>query len=171
MEERSIYISSVEREKIGRSVTHDFKIKLETTLKLDYNMKNEIALDSLLMTYSWHNINDSYNITTRLNIAMMEEIVGKRLISLMELLVMKILMIIFISIWLERVMLRMMKIKKYPINILFVLSQYRVVVESKDDYQLDLRNGNFSDLLGFDKKILTQTEYGGRLPNITNSNC
>ena len=49
MEERSIYISSVDREKIGRSITHDFKIKLQTTLKLDRNMKHEIALDSLLI--------------------------------------------------------------------------------------------------------------------------
>ena len=39
MEERSIYISSIDREKVGRSVSHDFKIKLETTLKLDRNMK------------------------------------------------------------------------------------------------------------------------------------
>ena len=35
MEERSIYISSIDREKIGKSVTHDFQIKLQTTLKLD----------------------------------------------------------------------------------------------------------------------------------------
>ena len=52
MEERSIYISSIDREKIGRSKTHDFK--------LDRNMKHEIALDSLMMTYSWHNVNENY---------------------------------------------------------------------------------------------------------------
>ena len=33
MAERSIYISSVDRIKVGKSKTHDFKTKLETTLK------------------------------------------------------------------------------------------------------------------------------------------
>ena len=59
MEERSIYISSVDREKFGKSKTHDFKIKLQTTLKLDQNMKHEIAVDTVMMTYSWHNISES----------------------------------------------------------------------------------------------------------------
>ena len=58
MEKRSIYISSVDREKVGTSKTHDFKIKLQTTLKLDQNMKHEIAVDTVMMTYSWHNVSD-----------------------------------------------------------------------------------------------------------------
>ena len=33
MEERSIYISSIDREKVGTSETHDFKIKLQKNLK------------------------------------------------------------------------------------------------------------------------------------------
>ena len=41
---------------------------------------------------------------------------------------------------------------KYPINIIFILSSYRVVIELEDDYQLDFRNTEFGDLLGFDKK-------------------
>ena len=61
MEERSIYISSVDREKVGISKTHDLKIKLQTTLKLDQDMKHEIAVDTVMMTYSWHNISDKYN--------------------------------------------------------------------------------------------------------------
>ena len=52
MEERSIYISSVDREKVGISKSHDFKIKLQSTLKLDLNNKHEIAVDTIMMTYS-----------------------------------------------------------------------------------------------------------------------
>ena len=37
------------------------------------------------------------------------------------------------------------------------------------NYQLDLRNTNFGDLIGFEKKLVTKTEYGTKLPNITNS--
>ena len=35
--------------------------------------------------------------------------------------------------------------------------------------QLDVRNSNFGDLIGFEKKVVTQTEYSSKLPNITNS--
>ena len=48
---------------------------------------------------------------------------------------------------------------KYPINILFVLSSYRVVIELDNNYQLDLRGTEFGNLIGFDKKIITQTEH------------
>ena len=38
-----------------------------------------------------------------------------------------------------------------------------------DEYWFDLRGSNFGDLIGFEKKLLTKTEYGTKLPNITNS--
>ena len=59
--------------------------------------------------------------------------------------------------------------EKYPINIQFILSSYRVIIELDHNYQVDLRGTEFGDLLGFDKKIVTSTEYSARLPNITNS--
>ena len=58
---------------------------------------------------------------------------------------------------------------KYPINILFILSSYRVVIELDNKYQLDFRNTELGDLLGFDKKIIIQEEYSAQLPNITNN--
>ena len=106
MEEKSIYISSVDREKVGVSKTHDFKIKLQTTLKLDCNMKNEIALDSAMLRYSWHNI-----ITITLNTLMMEVLIGKLLLLLMVCTHMKIFQIICISIWLIKDMLKKINIQ------------------------------------------------------------
>ena len=41
---------------------------------------------------------------------------------------------------------------KYHINILFVLSSFRVVIEVDNNYQLDLRGTEFGNLIGFDKK-------------------
>lgn len=58
---------------------------------------------------------------------------------------------------------------KYYINLSFVLSTYRVLIVIDNNYRLDIRTGEFSDLIGFEKKLLTQTEYGSRLPSITNS--
>ena len=49
------------------------------------------------------------------------------------------------------------------------MSSFRVIIELDDNYQLDLRSSEFGNLLGFDAKLLTETEYGSRFPNITNS--
>jgi len=48
-----------------------------------------------------------------------------------------------------------------------VLSTYRVIVELNDNYRLDFRNLNFRKLIGFDSKLIEQTEYGTHLPDIT----
>ena len=59
--------------------------------------------------------------------------------------------------------------KNYSINLSFILSTYRVLITLEGDYQLDLRGTDFGDLIGFEKKLVTKTEYGTRLPNITKS--
>ena len=60
--------------------------------------------------------------------------------------------------------------KVFRININFILSTYRVLISFSDDkFQLDLRGTDFGELIGFDKKLVTKTEYGTKLPNITNS--
>ena len=57
----------------------------------------------------------------------------------------------------------------FGVNLLFILSTYKVVIELSNKFRLDLTASNFGDLIGFDQKIVTSTEYGTRLPNITNS--
>ena len=60
--------------------------------------------------------------------------------------------------------------KVYSINLSFILSTYRVLVSIDGGYQFDLREtADFGDLIGFEKKLVTKTEYGTRLPNITHS--
>ena len=60
--------------------------------------------------------------------------------------------------------------KQFHINLTFILSTHRVLISLTDDeYWLDLRGTNFGDLIGFEKKIVSTTEYGTKLPNITNS--
>lgn len=59
--------------------------------------------------------------------------------------------------------------KTYGINLTFVLSTYKVFIELDDHYQVDFRASKFSELIVFEPKLVTQTEYGIKLPNITNS--
>ena len=75
-------------------------------------------------------------------------------------------MIISTNIWIRKTQTAE---DNYNINILFIFSSYKVVIEISNNYQLDLRNSNFGELIGFKQKLVSQTEYGLMLPNITNS--
>ena len=83
-----------------------------------------------------------------------------------------ILMITFCSIWNKKNhhTTDSQGSKKFHMNINFILSTYRVLITFTDDkFQLDLRGTEFGELIGFEKKLITKTEYGTKLPNITNS--
>ena len=54
--------------------------------------------------------------------------------------------------------------KQYHINLSFVLSTYKVLITLDNNYELDLRGTEFGHL-----KLINKTEYGTKLPNITNS--
>lgn len=49
------------------------------------------------------------------------------------------------------------------------MSNYKILLTLKNGYQLDLRQGNFADLIGFERKIVTATDLGTKNANITNS--
>ena len=42
-----------------------------------------------------------------------------------------------------------------------------MLIELADNYKVDLTNLDFRKLIGFDSKLVEQTEYGTNLPNIT----
>ena len=60
MKERAINNTSVNRQKIGKREANDFVIKFNPILKLEDIMKHELAMDKVIMTYSWHNISDQF---------------------------------------------------------------------------------------------------------------
>ena len=62
--ERSIHISSINREKTGESRPDNFRIKFNPPLKLNPIMNDSLAIDRLTMTYSWYNIRSSYKNNT-----------------------------------------------------------------------------------------------------------
>ena len=55
----------------------------------------------------------------------------------------------------------------YGLDLYFILSTYKVLIELKGDYQVDLRNMDFRKFVGFESKIIDSTEYGKYLPDIT----
>ena len=169
--ERAIHISSIKREKTGENRPDNFLIKFNPSLKLNPEKKHFLAIDRLTMTYSWYNIRSSYNNNTIKYTndrgANWNTITFKDgMYSYTD-----------INDYLHQYMIQQNHHatdqsgnKTFHINISFVLSTYRVLISFSDNkFQLDLRGTDFGSLIGFDKKIVTSTEYGTKLPNITNS--
>ena len=111
-------------------------------------MKHEIAMDKMTMTYSWYIIsnnntiiqvkysNDGGNTFHTINF-----MAGAYSYSDID---------YYIHKHMDNVGQKTGE--TYHINITFVLSASRVVIEVGNSYWLDLRNTAFGDLLGFDKK-------------------
>ena len=151
MQERTIHISSINRQKIRKNKPEDFIVKFHPVLKLDPNMQHE----SNQIKYSpdggktWKNINFvdgmySYE-DLELHIHHSMELEGD-------------------------VPVAANGKKTFNIKMFFVSSSYRVIIELSNNFQLDLRNTEFGNLIGFDKKnSRCNREYSARLPNITNN--
>ena len=170
MQERAINISSVKRQKIGQNKAEDFIIKSDPVLKLQNDMTYERALDKVTMTYSWHNISDEYQ-----NNQIKYSPDGGTSWETV-----KFVDGMYTYSDLNDYLHQYMKKKghkttddktgdKYHINLIFVLSTYKILIEIDNNYQLDLRNSKFGELIVFTQKIVTKTEYGSILPIITNS--
>ena len=55
----------------------------------------------------------------------------------------------------------------YIFTIHFEFSTYRILIIVHRDYELDLSQGNFGELLGYNKRILTGPSFGDKVPNVT----
>ena len=161
---RALHISSINREKIGRSTPEDFVIKFDPVMHLSNDMNHELALDRVSMTYSWHNINTEYgnNKYSKDNGKTFKQITFvDGMYSYDD-----------ISEYINKVITQNddePSNNRVGIKIYFVLTSYRVVVELGNQWQLDIQNSNFGELIGFEPIIIKNTSYSSKLPNITNS--
>ena len=164
--ERALHISSINREKIGRSKPEDFVIKFDPVMHLSNDMNHELAVDRVSMTYSWHNINTEYGNNTikysKDNGSTWKQITFvDGMYSYDD-----------ISEYINKVIKQNddePSNNRVGIKIYFVLTSYRVVVELGNQWKLDIQNSNFGELIGFEPIIIKNTSYSSKLPNITNS--
>ena len=164
--QRAINISSINRQKIGQSRPEDFVIKFNPVMHLSNEMHHELAVDRVSMTYSWHNINTEYGNKT-INYSKDNGSTWKPVIfddgmySYDDL-----------SDYINQVVRNnddQPSNNRVGIKIYFVLTTYRVFVELGNQWQLDIRDSKFGDLIGFEPGIIKSTGYSTKLPNITNS--
>ena len=173
MSEILLRIASKNRVKSGVSLSHDFTIKYNDPIKLSYDMKHELAVRMIKMTYSWYNIRQSYG-NNKIKYSH-DKGTNWETITFID------GMYSYDDI--DEYIKKYMKDKKhilntdknekddskieYGINLYFILSTYRVLVELHEDYRLDLTNLDFRKLICFDSKLIVKTEYGTNLPDIT----
>ena len=163
--ERAIHVSSINREKIGRSKPEDFVIKFDPVMHLSNNMNHELAVDRVSMTYSWHNINTEYD-NNNIKYSKDNGSTWKQI---------KFVDGMYsyddINEYINKAITQNDEISnnRVGIKIYFVLTSYRVVVELDNQWQLDIRNSNFGELIGFEPILIKTTSYSSKLPNITNS--
>ena len=176
MSEIILRFSSKNRQKSGVSESHDFTTRFNTPIKLSYDMKHDIAVRMISMTYSWYNIRQSYN-NNKIKYSY-DKGTNWETITFVD------GMYSYDDI--DEYIKKYMKEKRhfvnaardpkndpdddkieYGINLYFVLSTYRVLIELDENYRVDLRNTDFRKLIGFESKIVSVTEYGTILPNIT----
>ena len=162
MQERAIHISSVDRQKIGQNKA-DFIIKFDPVLKLQNDMTHEIALDKATMTYSWHNISDQYQNNRRKyspDGGTSWETVKfvNRMYTYSDL-----------NDYLHQYMKKKGHLttddktgEKYHINLTFVLSTYKILIQFDNNYQLDLRNRQKQ--LGSQKRLPIKQNMGQFFP-------
>ena len=169
--EGAIHISSINIEKTRENRPDDFLIKFNPPLNLNPDMKHSLAIDRLTMTYSWYNIRSEYkNNTIKYT---NDGGVNWYTITFKDGIYSYTDIHEYVDQYLNQQNHHTTSLPlslRSDIDIRFILSTYRVLISfSSNKFQLDLRETNFGELIGFEKKLITKTEYGTKLPNITNS--
>jgi len=148
-----------------RNVSHDFTVRFDPPIELDKE-NYKAALDELItMSYSWNNIDSIYD-NNKIRWKKKTEQAWKTLTFPNGMYDYE-----RINKFIQQQTGKVDPTKKdsvYIFTIHFEFSTYRIFIVVHPDYELELSQGNFGELLGFDKKILNGgAVFGDKIPNIT----
>ena len=158
--------SSLAKQERGgeRNVSHDFTVKFHPPIELGSG-NYKAALNRLItMSYSWNNIDAFYN-NNKIRWKEKTEQAWKTLTFPNGMHDYK-----RINTFIQQHTGKVDPTNKdsdYIFNIYLDMSIYRVVTLIHNDYELDLSQGNFGELLGYGKSILRGDVVGRKVPNIT----
>ena len=150
-----------------RNVSHDFTINFQPPIHLDSG-NYKAALNKLItMSYSWYNIDASYG---------NNKIRRRKKTEEWQTLIFPNGMYDYKDINSFR-QTQTGKVdpkdkeSDYIFTLYFDMTIFRVVILMHENYELDLSEGKFTELVGYEKKILTGKKnfVGAMIPNITRS--
>ena len=142
----------------------DFTIKYTNPIILDPNRQYELGLDRIVsMSFTW------FNVTKELN--------NKKIrfssdsgVNWTELLLQEgVWNYVDINDYLkDKTRTGTASNPSFPVTLEFDDTIFRTIITLAQNYQLDLTQSDFNDLVGFDKKILTKSEnVGDYIPNLS----
>ena len=147
-----------------RNVSHDFTVNFHPPIELGKG-NYKAALNRLItMSYSWNNIDSRYD-NNKIRWKKKTEQAWKTLTFPNGMYDYK-----RINTFVQQHTGRVDPANKdsdYIFTLYFDMSIYRVVTLIHNDYELDLSQGNFGELLGYGKSTLSGDVVGRKVPNIT----
>ena len=147
-----------------RNVSHDFTVNFYPPIELSEG-NYKAALNRLItMSYSWNNIDSRYD-NNKIRWKKKTEQAWKTLTFPNGMYDYK-----RINTFLQQNTGKVDPTKKdsdYIFTIHFEFATYRILIIVHRDYELDLSQGKFGELLGYNKRILTGPSLGDKVPNIT----
>ena len=162
--EREIVLSSYNNKNQGNNKPENFTTKFTNSIILDSNKEYMIGLNRIIhMSFTWYNVNDRHNnrtikysdnngtsfktITFEPGVWNYQDF-DKRIKSITR--------------------KEVSGSYRYPITLTFDETTFRVIIVVATNYELDLRTGNFNDLIGYDKVLLKSgTHIGPKVPNLS----
>ena len=159
--------SSLAKQERGgeRNVSHDFTVKFNPPTELDSGNYKAVLNRLITMSYSWYNVNAFYD---------NNKIRWRKKTEAWQTLTFPNGMYDYKRIYtfLQKHIGKVDPADKDNDNIFtmyFDMSIYQVVISMHQSYELDFSQGDFAELLGYEKKILTGKKgYVGKfVPNIT----
>ena len=148
------------------SKSHDFTINFIPQIILDKNKRHYVMLDSLSMAYSWHNINTQFSNNT-IHYSH-DSGVTYTTITIRDGVYSYASLNSYITAQIAANG-HSISTSDAGVELTFITSEYKVYIRLGATYRIDLSVGLFADLIGFNKDIVSASQYGVRLPNITNS--
>ena len=157
--EREIVLTSYNN-KSGKNKPSDFTTRSVQPITLDKNRQYVIGLNRIInMSFTWFNVNSSLN-----NQKLKYSKDNGTSFTEIELPA---------GVWsyedFDNYIKSLTKDNNtYPITLEFDKTIFRVEITLANNYQLDLRESNFNELIGFNKALLTSgTHVGAKVPNLS----
>ena len=142
----------------------DFTTKYSNPTILNPNRQYEIGLDRIIsMSFTWFNITNELNnqkirYSTDSGANWTEIIFNPGVWNYVD----------FDNLIKERTKTGSSSNPQYPITLEFDDTIFRTIITLASNYRLDLTQGDFNDLIGFNKRILTSSEnVGDYVPNLS----
>ena len=142
----------------------DFTIKYTNPIILDPNHQYELGLDRIIsMSFTWFNVTQEFNnqkirFSSDSGVNWTELIFNQGVWNYVD----------FNNFLKENTKTGTASNPSFPVTLEFDDTIFRTIITLAQNYQLDLTQSDFNDLIGFNKKILTESEnIGDYIPNLS----